>query len=150
MTKNIITKIAPLLMAPLIIVSSTTLSSASDLSEEQAKIEALSYAPTDSFNDDRFSQFSFESDEYYEHELNDAWLGMPAYSKDGSLIGYIEDAIVDSDGFITEILLGINSSEISIEIDGNYAELTSENVKLELSEKQIAQLVSEEQLASLQ
>lgn len=123
---------------------------AANISDDQARIEALSYAPSGTFNDERFSQFSFESEEYYEHELNDAWLGMPAYTKEGKLIGYIEDAFVDDKGYVDEIVIGLNSAEVSIEIDGDYAELTTENVKLELSSKQIARLVSEQKLASLE
>lgn len=50
---------------------------AQDESKRLAMLEALSYAPQNTFNDERFAQFDIENDDYYEHELNDAWLGMP-------------------------------------------------------------------------
>ncbi len=136
-----------------IIISSaifTTNTYATDISEAEAKIEALAYAPEGSFNDERFSQFEFENEEYSEHELNDGWLGMPTYSKGGKLIGYIEDAILDENGFLTQIIIGLNEQQVIIEISGEYAQLTDEKVHLELSKQQIAQLASSNKLASLQ
>ncbi len=122
---------------------------AADASEAEAKLEALAYAPEGSFNEERFSQFEFENDEYAEHELNDSWLGMPAYSSDNQLIGYIEDAFFDEDGYVTEIIVGLNDHQGIVEIKGEFAELTDEKVQFELSNKQIAALASESKLASL-
>ena len=122
---------------------------AQDVSEEQARMEALSYAPQGSKHDERFSQFQFNTDEYAEHELNDAWLGMPAYSSDGKLIGYIEDALLNTNGDIEEIIVGLNENQGFVEIKGEFAELSDENVQFNLSNKQIATLISKTELASL-
>lgn len=132
-------------------VVATPFATASDLdvSEAEARIEALSYAPEGSNLDQRFSQFEFEESDYAEHELNDAWLGMPAYSKSGQLIGYIDDAFLDEEGYVTEIIVGLNDDQGIVEIKGEYAELTDEKVQFELSTTQIAALAKENRLASL-
>lgn len=123
---------------------------ANDVSEAEARLEALSYAPEGSLNDERFSQFEFEqSEDYAEHELNDSWLGMPAYSSSGTLIGYIENAILDEEGYATQIIVGLHSNQAVIEIKGEFAELTDEKVQFELSNKQIAALAGTNKLASL-
>lgn len=117
--------------------------------EAEAKMEALSYAPQGSNLDERFSQFEFEESEYAEHELNDAWLGMPAYASDGENIGFIQDAYLDEDGYVTEIIVGLHESQGVVEIKGEYAELTEEKVQFELSTAQIASLANRNELASL-
>lgn len=122
---------------------------AADVSEAEARMEALSYAPQGSNLDERFSQFEFEESEYAEHELNDSWLGMPAYSSNGERIGYIQDAYLDEDGYVTEIIVGLHESQGIVEIKGEYAELTEEKVQFELSTTQIASLASRNELASL-
>lgn len=122
---------------------------ANDTSEAEAKMEALSYAPQGSNLDERFSQFEFEESEYAEHELNDSWLGMPAYSSNGKLIGYINDAILDEDGYATKIIIGLNETQDIVEIKGEFAELTDEKVQFELSSTQIAALANNTKLASL-
>ncbi len=122
---------------------------ANDTSEAQARMEALSYAPENNINDERFSQFEFEEGNYAEHELNDSWLGMPAYSNDGQLIGYIEEAFLDKDGYVKEIIVGLNGNQGIVEIKGELAELTEENVQFDLSNRQIEQLANTNELASL-
>ena len=122
---------------------------ANDTSEAEAKMEALSYAPEGSNLDERFSQFEFNDSNYAEHELNDSWLGMPAYSNDGKLIGYIEDAFLDEEGYATEIIVGLNENQGIVEIKGEFAELTDEKVQFELSTTQIAALANSNKLASL-
>ena len=121
-----------------------------DESEILARMEALSYAPKSDFNEDRFSQFELETEEYAEHELNDSWLGMPAYSSNGTLIGYIEEAYLDDEGYADEIIVGLNDDKGIVEIKGKFAELTDEKVQFELSNTQIASLSNNSnQLASL-
>lgn len=44
--------------------------------------------------------------EFYEHPLNDAWLGMPFKGLKGDVIGYVIDAPVDANGEITEVHVG--------------------------------------------
>jgi sporulation protein YlmC with PRC-barrel domain len=122
---------------------------ATDVSETEARMEALSYAPQGSNLDERFSQFEFEESEYAEHELNDSWLGMPAYSSDGERIGYIKDAYLDEYGYVTEIIVGLHESQDIVEIKGKYAELTDDKVQFELSTTQIASLANQNELASL-
>lgn len=121
---------------------------AQDESKRLAMLEALSYAPQNTFNDERFAQFDIENDDYYEHELNDAWLGMPAHDIHGKLIGFIEDAILDENGYITKVFIGLSNSEINIKIDGEFAELTSEKVKLELTKQQVAEISANAILAN--
>jgi len=121
---------------------------ANDISEAKARMEALSYAPEGSNLNERFSQFQFETDEYAEHELNDAWLGMPAYSSEGKLIGYIEDAFLDENGDIAEILVGLNENQGIVEIKSKFAELNDERVKFKFSTAQIAELANQYKLAS--
>lgn len=122
---------------------------ANDTNEVQARMEALSYAPQGSNLDQRFSYFEFEESEYAEHELNDAWLGMPAYSSNGERIGYIQDAYLDEEGYVTEIIVGLHDGQGVVEIKGKYAELTEEKVQFELSSTQIASLANRNELASL-
>lgn len=121
-----------------------------DSSEVQARMEALSYAPQDGLDNERFSNFNFEMDEYSEHELNDAWLGMPAYSSNNKLIGYVYDAILDEDGYVSQIVIGLNDSETRLEINAQFAGLLDEKVAFTLSESQIAALANRSKLASLQ
>lgn len=122
---------------------------ATETSEAEARLEALSYAPEGSNLDERFTQFEYESDDYAEHELNDSWLGMPAYSSNGKLVGYIEDAFLDQDGYVTQIIVGLNDNQGIVEIAGKYAELTDENVLFELSASQIAGIANKNRLVSL-
>lgn len=123
---------------------------ANDTYEAEAKMEALSYAPQGSNLDERFSQFELEESEYAEHELNDSWLGMPAYSNKGKLIGYIEDVFLDEDGYATEIIVGLHENQGIVEIKGDLAELTDEKVQFSLSTTQIATLANNKKLASLE
>ena len=44
--------------------------------------------------------------EFYEHPLNDAWLGMPFKGLKGDVIGYVIDAPVNDDGEVTEVHVG--------------------------------------------
>jgi len=136
-----------LVLSSLIAVPATY---ANDTSEANARLEALSYAPEGSPQDERFSQFELETDEYYEHELNDAWLGMPAYSSNGELVGYIDDAILDGNGDVANIIVGLNGGNAYVEINGELAELDSEKVQVELSNTQIAELARTGELAALE
>jgi len=136
-----------LLVSSLIAVPATY---ANDTSEAEARLEALAYAPDGGIDDERFSQFELETDEYYEHELNDAWLGMPAYSSNGTLVGYIDDAILDDNGEVTQIIVGLNGGNAYVEIGGEFAKLDSEKVQFELSNTQIAELETTGELAALE
>jgi len=104
------------------------------------KIE-MAYAPQNTPLDDRFDQF--ESEEEL-HELNDAWLGMPAYSSDGKQIGFVEDAYLDHEGYVSELLVSIKGKRFAVYVDGKYAELTDAEVGIDLPATTIAGLEREE------
>lgn len=146
--KKIISSVSLSLLVSVSVHSSNA--NAVDISEQTAKMEALSYAPEGNFNDERFGQFDFETEDYAEHELNDAWLGMPVHSSNGSLIGYINDAIIDANGDVEQVIIGLNEQQTIVEIKAEYAELTNDRVQLELSNRQVAALVTSNKLASLQ
>lgn len=101
---------------------------------------ALAYAPQNTATENRFAQFENEEDM---HELNDAWLGMPAFSNDGKIIGFIEDAYLDEDDEITELLVSINDQKIAVYVDGTRATLTDTKVAIALTKTQIASLERE-------
>jgi sporulation protein YlmC with PRC-barrel domain len=103
------------------------------------KIE-MAYAPQNAPLDDRFDQF--ESEEEL-HELNDAWLGMPAYSSDGKQIGFVEDAYLDDEGYVSELLVSIKGKRFAVYVDGKYAELTDTQVGIDLPATAIAGLERE-------
>ncbi len=44
--------------------------------------------------------------EFYEHDLNDAWLGMPFKGLQGDVIGYVIDAPVNEYGEVAEVHVG--------------------------------------------
>jgi len=104
------------------------------------KIE-LAYAPQNTPFDNRFDQF--ESEEEL-HELNDAWLGMPAFSKEGELIGFVEDAYLDDDGYVAELLVSIKGKRFAVYVDGEHVELTETEVGIDLPATAIAGLEREE------
>lgn len=105
----------------------------------------LGYAPQEKFDDGRFGQFNFDSiqpefDE--EHELNDAWLGLSAYSNDGNYIGYIDDAILDSDGNVVEIVVSPPQGGTAVQLQIQYATLEEDRVTLKLTGTQFASILT--------
>lgn len=100
----------------------------------------LAYAPQNTPLEERFGQF--ESEEEL-HELNDAWLGMPAFSKEGKQIGFIEDAYLDDNGEVTELLVSISGRNFAVYVDGRYAELSDTQVGIDLPATTIAELERE-------
>ncbi len=100
----------------------------------------LAYAPQDTIIDDRFEQFESEEDM---HELNDAWLGMPAFSKEGKIIGFVEDAYLDENGDVAELLVSLSDYKIAVYVDGSDALLTDTNVAISLTKTEIALLERE-------
>lgn len=100
----------------------------------------MAYAPQQTDNDDRFAQF--ESDEEL-HELNDAWLGMPVKSNNGKLIGFVEDAYLDNEGNISELLVSLNGKNFAVYVDGKFASLSDTEVDINLSGSAIASLERE-------
>ena len=98
---------------------------------------ALAYAPEAKALDNRFEQFEdFEE----EHELNDAWLGMPVHSADGELIGFVEDAYLDANGNVEELLVSLSDHNYAVYVDAAKTELTDSEVAVALPASTIAGL----------
>lgn len=111
------------------------------------KIE-MAYAPqNDFFDDGRFDQFDSEEEL---HELNDAWLGMPAHDASGKLIGYVEDAYIGDDGEVSELLVSLNGTRYAVYVDGRHVELTDTEVGIDLPVDVIAGLEREENFQLVQ
>lgn len=85
---------------------------------------------------------AFSEEDFIGHELNDAWLGMPAFSSDGKMVGIVEDAYLDESGNVTEILVNLNTTDrnYSVYVGGEHAVLTDTEVGISLSEQTIAGL----------
>ena len=86
------------------------------------------------------------TEEAFEHELNDAWLGMPATAKNGKIIGTVIDAYLDANGDVSELLIALDASSLNyaVYVDSKFAELNDIDVKINLSANQIALLEREE------
>ena len=100
----------------------------------------LAYAPQDPIIDNRFEQFESEVDM---HELNDAWLGMPVVSEDGETIGFVEDAYLDINGEVEELLISISNQKIAVYVEGKFVTLFDAEVAISLSTQTIAGLEQE-------
>ncbi len=63
-------------------------------------------------SDAAYADITFEDGaEFYEHALNDAWLGMPFEGLQGDVIGYVVDAPVDENGDVAEVHVGTPNLE---------------------------------------
>lgn len=87
----------------------------------------------------------------YEHELNDAWLGMPVMSKDGRIVGSVIDAWIGEDGEVEELLVGLtqNAGGHAVYVDGTHALLGETEIRVALTASAIAALEREEFALSL-
>ncbi|MEO0911255.1 MAG: PRC-barrel domain-containing protein [Pseudomonadota bacterium] len=110
----------------------------------------LSFAPQKDTKEDRFEQFDMHSDYEDAHELNDAWLGMPVRSTDGSIIGYVEDAFLDSDGYLEELHVALNQSSIIIKVDAQKVDYTEVAVLVDIPLRAIAELKTESRIQPIQ
>ena len=98
---------------------------------------ALAYAPESNAMGNQFEQFEdFEE----EHERNDAWLGMPVHSADGELIGFVEDAYLDANGNVEELLVSLSDHNYAVYVDAAKTELTDSEVAVALPASTIAGL----------
>ena len=77
------------------------------------------------------------------HELNDAWLGMPVRTMDGSVVGYVEDAFLDSEGYLQELHVALNRSSIIIKVDAKKVDYTEVAVLVDIPLTSIAELRTE-------
>ncbi|WP_075995329.1 PRC-barrel domain-containing protein [Salaquimonas pukyongi] len=132
-------------LAAAIVIASTMTAGAFSAAETAAASEyalfdkpiALAYAPQSAPLDNRFEQFEdFEE----EHELNDAWLGMPVHSAEGELVGFVEDAYLDENGDVEELLVGLSDQNYAVYIDAKNTSLTESEVAVSLSSNAIAGL----------
>lgn len=106
----------------------------------------LAYAAPDNFKKKPglFDQFDNGAEE---HELNDAWLGMPVKSKDGKLVGTVAYAFLDDNGDVSELLVELSASSLNyaVYVDGDKSELGESAVSVSMSKRQIAALEREEE-----
>ncbi len=110
----------------------------------------LSFAPEKDTSDDRFEQFDMHGDYDDAHELNDAWLGMPVRTTDGSIIGYVEDAFLDSEGYLEELHIALNQSSIIIKVDAKKVDYTEVAVLVDIPLTAIAELKTEDRIQPIQ
>lgn len=86
---------------------------------------------------------SVETEHSADHELNDAWLGMSVRASNGEMLGYVIDALVGPNGEITDIVVASGpDSDVEIFIPAILATLTDEDVRLSLSESDVAAIRS--------
>lgn len=140
------TVIKVIMTAALLLTSGIGLNSA--LAEENSFADriALAYAPENKIDDQRFEQFELHGEYEDAHELNDAWLGMPVRDNRGKIIGYVEDAFLDQEGYLTELLVSLNNSEIAVYIDQKYVDFTELAVLVDLPINAIASFEQERRI----
>ena len=101
----------------------------------------MAYAPIEEdANQAPFDQFELHSSYEDAHELNDAWLGMPVRDAAGDVIGHVEDAFLDDEGYLTELLVTINGSSAAVFVDQQHVEYTEVAVLVDLPMRTIASL----------
>lgn len=109
----------------------------------------MAYAPEIRSNlNERFQQFDLEGSYEDTHELNDAWLGMPVRDAKGNNVGYVEDAFLDHDGYLSELLVVMNGSGIAVYVDHKHVDYTEIAVLVDLPAREIARLEQEESIGA--
>jgi hypothetical protein len=78
------------------------------------------------------------AEEEYAHPMNDAWMGMPVETRDGTLIGFVMDAPVDANGDIAEVIVDTGNSALTglnrtLIVRAKDAELLETHVEIELT-----------------
>lgn len=101
---------------------------------------SMAYAQEDQDLETRFDQFELHGNYDDAHELNDAWLGMPVRDSAGKIIGSVEDAFLDEEGYLTELLVQIDGSSTSVFVDQKNVEYTEVAVLVDLPLRVIASL----------
>ena len=104
---------------------------------------AMSYLDEGNTDQGQFEQFNLHGDYDDAHELNDAWLGMPVRDAQGEVIGFVEDAFLDNEGYLTELLVSLNGSGVAVYVDQSHVEYTEVSVLIDLPVKAIASLEQE-------
>ncbi len=86
------------------------------------------------------SPFDYFDETEEAHELNDAWLGMPAISRDGKLVGVVSDAFIDEYGYVSEIRLDLVGKDHAVYVEGSQVLLLDMEVAIDLPATTIADL----------
>ncbi len=97
----------------------------------------MAYAAPEAATENPFNYFA-ETEEA--HELNDAWLGMPAISRDGKLVGVVSDAFIDEYGYVSEIRLDLVGKDHAVYVEGSQVLLLDMEVAIDLPATTIADL----------
>ncbi len=97
----------------------------------------MAYADPEAKVESPFGYFE-ESEEA--HELNDAWLGMPAISKEGQLVGVVSDAWIDAHGYVSEISLYLSGRDYTVLVEGSQLLLWDTVIAIDLPANTIASL----------
>ena len=104
----------------------------------------LAYAAEDEGSvDNRFDQFELHGTYDDAHELNDAWLGMPVRDATGRKIGYVEDAFLDDEGYLEELLVSIDGSGVSVYVDQKHVDYSEVAVLVDMPVQAMAKLERE-------
>ncbi|MEM9330081.1 MAG: PRC-barrel domain-containing protein [Pseudomonadota bacterium] len=152
-------KLISYLFAATVSVTAITALQGSAMAQDQNYFNdrlTLSFAPENpETGADPFSQFDLQGDysdaanqeelhgSYDDaHELNDAWLGMPVRDAAGKIIGYVDDAFLDDEGYLTELLVSLNGSGVTVFVDQKHVEYTEVAVLVDLPLQTIASLAS--------
>jgi hypothetical protein len=97
----------------------------------------MAYAEPEAATESPFDYFA-ETEEA--HELNDAWLGMPAISREGQLVGVVSDAFIDEYGYVSEIRLDLVGKDHAVYVEGSQVLLLELEVAIDLAATTIANL----------
>lgn len=99
-----------------------------------ATMQTFAYAP-------QALQEEFPEEEY-EHELNDAWLGLPVHSNTGELAGFVADAWIDENGDVSELLVDLRASghEMAVYVAADLLALSQAEIGATLSIGELARL----------
>jgi hypothetical protein len=101
---------------------------------------AMAYAQEEKADESRFEQFELHGTYEDAHEMNDAWLGMPVRDAAGSVVGYVEDAFLDNEGYLTELLVSLNGSSTAVYVDQKHVEYTEVAVLVDMPVRILASL----------
>lgn len=83
-----------------------------------------------------FGDFEIEE----EHELNDAWLGLPVISNDGKTVGFVIDAEIDDTGMIRNLTVDLVHEGYPVFVEGSQAFLFDDSVAIDHSANVVAEL----------
>lgn len=135
-TTRAIRAAASALIVALVMAGTLQTAQAGDfLFKPSATAKAFAFAPS-------FLDTQEDLHEEYEHEANDAWLGMPVHSADGRLVGFVADAWIGEDGSLEDLLVSLTEEQggIAVYVDGHLASLDAIVVSVDLVATSFASL----------